>query len=265
MELAVILSVHNNKEVALDTLESITRYATNNILVLVDGSHWGEWENVDLPVYKLKGFNHGWYRAPYRNVLLGLMSAYRLWPNVDWVCYMEYDCLFGSSAFKKDLQDAADRGCWCIGNDFRRNQDQNMRFLETIVKGKFEEVVYLLGACVFYYKEFFKKAFEQELFERFLFYTNEFKRGFFPFYSAWDLTEHALPSIVKHYGGKIEQFAAYNQTSDFWSGNFRRYPVRYRPELEFKEEHFLQASIMHPVKTLGHSIREFHRQKRKSK
>jgi hypothetical protein len=175
---------------------------------------------------------------------------------------MEYDCLLGSSAFKKDLQKAEEEGYWCLGNDFRRNEAQNLVLLEKIVRGKFEEIVYLLGACIFYHKDFLKKAMEEDFFERFLFYTNDFKRGFFPFYTAWDLTEHALPTIVSYFGGKIKQLASYNQANNMWVGNFRRYPIRYRPEIEYNPDLFLQASILHPLKKISSPVRIYHREKR---
>lgn len=262
MKITAILNTHGVPDVTLDTVDSIRHYMTDRILVVVDGVAWDTFTGINLPAYKLRGFNHNWYKSPYRNIFLGLLTAATHWQDTDWFCYIEYDCLIGSSAFKKDLEEAERDNIWCIGNDYRDKQTVNLTFLEKIAQGKFEEVVYLLGACIFYHKDFIKIALEKEFFQRFLFYTNPFQKGFFPLYDAWDLTEHALPTIVKHFGGKIRQFATYNQMTGMWAGNYRRYPIRFRPELTYEEQHFLQASIMHPLKSLDHPIRKYHRAKR---
>ncbi len=265
MKITAILNTHGVPEITLDTLDSIRHYMTDRVLVVIDGVAWNTYQAINLPAYKLKGFNHNWPKSPYRNIFMGLWAAANQWTDSDWYCYIEYDCLLGSSAFKKDLIEAEQEKVWCLGNDFRDKQTVNLSLLEKIVQGKFEEKVYLLGACIFYHKDFIKMALEKELFQRFLFYTNNFQKGFFPFYDAWDLTEHALPTIVKHYGGKIKQFASYSQDTGQWSGNFRKYPVRFRPELSYEDHHFLQASIMHPIKNVNDPIRKFHRAKRNSK
>lgn len=265
MKITAILNTHGVPQITLDTLESIRHYMTDQILVVIDGVAWNTYTAIDLPAYKLKGFNHNWYKSPYRNIMLGLWTAANHWTDSDWFCYIEYDCLVGSSGFKKDLEEAAAQGIWCLGNDYRAQQTVNLSLLEKVVQGNFEEIVYLLGACIFYHKDFIKLMLEKEMFQRFLFYTNPFQRGFFPFYDAWDLTEHALPTMVKHFGGKIKQFAAYNQNTGMWGGNYRKYPVRFRPELTYEEQYFLQASIMHPIKNVDDPIRKYHRAKRASK
>ena len=263
MKITAILNTHGAVDVTLDTLESIRHYMTEDILVIVDGVAWDAYEDLTMPAYKLKGFNHGWHKSPYRNIFLGLLTAAQHWVDTaDWFCYIEYDCIVGSSFFKKELQQAEKAGEWCVGTDFRRNQTVDLRLLEKIVGGSFKEIVYLLGACIFYHRDFMKIALEKELFQRFLFYTNPFQKGFFPFYDAWDLTEHALPTIVKHFGGGIKQLSAYNQKLGMWSGNYRKYPIRFRPEIEYNPELFLQASILHPSKNIDDPVRVYHRDKR---
>ena len=96
MKIAAVLSVHNKQDTSLDTLNSILHNMTDKVLLLVDGEYWNMWESIDIPAYKLCGFNHAWPKAPYRNVLLGLMFAYKFWKNeIDWLTYIEYDCLVG--------------------------------------------------------------------------------------------------------------------------------------------------------------------------
>lgn len=265
MKITAILNTHGVPEITLDTVDSIRHYMTERILVVVDGVAWDQYTDLNLPAYKLKGFNHNWYKSPYRNIFLGLLVAANQWlDETDWFCYLEYDCLVGSSAFKKDLLEAEKEKIWCLGNDYRGKQTVDLSLLEKIVQGKFEEVVYLLGACIFYHKDFIKLCIEKEIFQRFLFYTNSFQKGFFPFYDAWCLAEHALPTIVKHLGGKIKQFAAYNQGTGVWGGNYRRYPMRFRPELEYNPDLFLQGAILHPIKRMDDPIRLYHKAKRNS-
>lgn len=262
MKITAILNTHGMPDVTFDTLESIKHYMTDRILLLVDGVAWKDYEVLPTFAYKLKGFNHGLPRSPFRNVVLGLLKAALTWQDTDWFCYLEYDCLLGSSGFKKDLIQAEKEGVACLGNDLRINEDVDLSLVETILRTKIEEKVYLLGACIFYHSSFIKKALEEEAFQRFLFYTNHFSKGVFPLFEAWDLTEHLLPSMVKCFGGKVKQLAVYNQKLDTWAGNYRKYPIRFRPELTYELEHFLQASIMHPLKTYDHPIRHYHRTKR---
>jgi hypothetical protein len=260
MKITAILSTHGLPEITMDTLDSIRHYMTDEVLLLVDGVGWDKFENLEVPAYKLKGFNHGWYKSPYRNIVLGLYAASQF--KSDWYCYIEYDCLVGSSAFKKDLEEAEKAGDWLVGCDLRRNQTVDLSFLELIVGEKFEEKIYFLGACLFYHRKFIEKAIEKRFFEKFLQYTNDFRRDFFPNFGEWDLTEFALPTVVKHYGGGVKELSAYNQKLAVWGGNYRRYPIRFRPELPYEKDYFLQASIMHPIKDVGHPIRKYHKTKR---
>ncbi len=266
MKITAILNTHGVPNETLDTIDSIRHYMTDRIMVVVDGVAWNQYEELAIPAYKLKGFNHNWHRSPYRNIVLGLLTAGQKWiADTDWFCYLEYDVLVTSSAYKSDLKELEKNGVWLAGNDYRTNQNVNLRYLETIAKEKFGEKVYMLGACLFYHRDFIKVLLENEILERFLYYTNGFQQGFFPYFEAWDLTEHALPTMVKHFGGGIHQFAVYNKELCIWAGNHTRYPIRFRPELTLSEDYFLHASIMHPIKSFDNPLRLFHRSKRQRK
>lgn len=262
MQITSIIATHGNKNITFDTIESVKHYMTDQILLVVDAVGWDEFDTKNPCVPMLKGFYHNYHRAPYRNVILSLLAAGQSYPNSDWYCYLEYDALVGSSVFKKDLEIAKQSNVWMIGNDFRDKQDIKMPLVENILKTKFEEKVYLLGAILFYNGDFIRKCKKEKFFEKFLFYTNEFKNGFFPEYTAWDLTEHMMPTLAQHWGGKVEQFAKWIPNAESWIGNHRRYPIRWQPDLPFEEQNYLQASLMHPLKTYDHPIRQFHRSKR---
>lgn len=266
IDIAAILHTHGQPEVTLDTLESIHHYLTDQTLVVVDGAGWDHFKSLKMPSKILKGFYHGYFRAPYRNVILSLMHAAKTWPNSDWYAYLEFDCLIGSSVIKKDFELADEHNIWLIGNDYRAKQTVRFPLVEMMLKEKFEEIVYLLGAVLFYSKKFIHKLLEVDFFERFLWLTNEFRDGFFPGYegpAAWDLAEHMMPTLAKHWGGNVTQFAKWNQHIAQWvGGNYRRYPIRWRPDLDVTEEVHFQSAIMHPLKELNNPIRVFHREKR---
>lgn len=229
--------------------------------MLVEGSAWDVFNTDDAQVALLKGFNHGYYKAPYRNVALSLLGVTQHWPDADWYCYMEYDCLIGSESFKDDLLIADKSNVWCIGNDLRTNQKEKMPLVEAMLKEKFNETLYMLGACVFLNKRFIKRAVELNFFEKFLYCTNDFSNGFFPGYDGWDVSEHLLPTLAKHWGGEVQQFARWSKKLNCWAeGNYKKYPIRWRPDL-FEHE-CKNAAIMHPVKDFDHPVRDAHRLKR---
>jgi hypothetical protein len=209
---------------------------------------------------------HDWPKGSYRNDVYGLFNLYRLWPKMDWYCHCEYDVLFTSSDFKEDLLRASEHGIWMLGNDYR---EENYQFplLESMLKTKFSGSKYLLGCCVFYNGEFVRRMMEINFFERFLNLTNGFANGFFPNYEeqgGFSLTEHLFPTMAHHLGGKIKELAnwRFDKSQGYkWDGNYKRYPMRFRPELAEKEN-FPEASVMHPLKKFEHPIRKLHRLKR---
>lgn len=265
MEIAVVLNAHGNTDLVLDTLASIKRWVTNKVVVVVDGKAWPTWgKDVDLGVPKIEGFLHGVPSSPYRNYTLGLMTAVRTWPQVDWYCYTEYDVLFGSDAFKMDLEFAKQNNVWCLGNAMRKDR-YNLPLLNYIVGGKVKEYYYLLGCCVFHNSVFMKKLNDANFFERFLFFTNEFRNGYFPGYSerrGYDFGEHLYPTLACHYGGLLGGFAEWDSRKSTWTGNYSKFPMRWQPDLDPERENFADAAILHPIKSLDNPLRKLHKMKR---
>ncbi len=266
MEITAILNTHGQRETTLDTAISIKHYMTDQILLVVDEAGWSYFDDIKS-ISVLKGFYHNFDRNPYRNIILGLKMAASMWPKTDWFCYLEYDCLVGSSVFKKDLDIAEKQNVWLAGNDYRTEEENKVSliFVEKMFNMKFSQIDYLLGACLFYHADFIKKCLEEDFFEKLLSYTNDFKDGFVPGYegpAAWDFVEHLMPTLATHWGGKVKQFAKWDQKARHWKGNFQRYPMRWQPDLFDVEHEYLNAAMMHPVKKYDHPIREFHRDKR---
>jgi hypothetical protein len=263
MKIATILNAHGNTQLVADTIDAIQTWVSKDILMLVDDKAWEVWgENVELPVHKMRGLYHNFRRAPYRNLTCGLKTIVDFWEGYDWYCYCEYDVLFTSDGFKKDLEDAQSQNVWCLGNDYRE-ANYKFPFLENIIQAKLGRSQYLLGCCVFYSGAFLRKLKEVDFFNKFLLYTNGFTDGFFPGYEeqgGYDFGEHLYPTLAAHYGGGVKQLAGWNAVFEQWQGNFQKYPMRWKPELNWNDN-FHNASIMHPVKEYA-DIRWFHRTKR---
>lgn len=260
MEIAVILNVHADSDVNIDTIESIFAFVGKNVVLVVDGSSWTKFRDLQLPVAKINGFRHGVPKAPYRNVALGLKSAFEEFPNASWYCYCEYDVLFTSDRFRKNLEIADRKNVWMLGNDGHVD-DKQMPLIESLIGAKFASTYYLLGCCQFFSWRFFDKLKEIDFFDRFLFLTNQFAPGVFPAYGGYDISEHLYPTLCRHFGGAVGVFATWDHQGK-WHGSYRHFPMRWKPELDPQTENFEEASIMHPLKTYQHPIRAFHRERR---
>jgi hypothetical protein len=266
MKIAITLSAHKNTEIVNDTIEALNTYVTNDIAIIIDGSCWENWgKKAELNAHKIQGFNHNYPKAPYRNYTYGLFKTYELFPNADWYAYSEYDVLFTSSEFKKELENADKQNIWCIGNDLR-NYNFNLPYFEKIIGSKIKEYKYLLGCCVFFSKKFMQKMLSENLFEKILMATNEFEKGYFPDYEeqgGYDFGEILYPTMANYYGGGVTQFAVWNQYLEQWNGNFKKYPMRWKPELNW-DDNFPEACILHPIKE-SCELRMYHKSKRERK
>ena len=121
---------------------------TDDVVVMVDGVAWKEIFQAGLDAHLLEGFRHDHPKAPYRNVVLSLWEASKKWPKSDWYCYLEYDCLVTSDAFKADLGLAKQTGYTCLGTNHRINKFE-LTFLEAIMGEKLKTTTnYLLGCCM---------------------------------------------------------------------------------------------------------------------
>lgn len=260
--IVTILNVHDNLECSLDTLDSIMTYVGENVIILVDGLSWNKWSSVATPACKLKGFPHGLPKSPYRNVALGMNEAFDLWGDkATWFLYTEYDALFSSERFKHNLKMAEEKKVWMLGSNGRVDKE-SLPLIQSMVGGPFKSSYYLLGCCQFFHIDFMKKLAEINFFERFLNLTNNFKDGFFPLYTGYDLSEHLYPTLCRFFGGNIGVFSHYDEFGK-WHGFHEYFPIRWKPQLNKDlEGSFANASILHPLKEYMHPIRVEHREKR---
>lgn len=259
MELAVVLNVHGDPGLNIDTLDSIFKYATDNVLVVVDGAAWKNYSKCEMRAAKVKGFYHNVPKSPYRNMALGLKLLLEQWPSADWYCYSEGDVLFASNRFLKALTHAEKMGVWMLGNDGHVDSVR-MPIIETMAKIKPKSTYYLLGCCQFFSRHFMEKLLEFDFFDRFLFLTSAFDPGYFPAYNGYDINEHMYPTLCRSFGGAIGVFATWS--NDQWHGSYEIFPMRWKPELDPDTENFPDASILHPIKKYMHPIRVYQREKR---
>ena len=263
MRIATILSAHENSPVYRDTLASVRRYFSDDLVVLVDGFGWNQFVSEDVD--KIEGFRHGKPSAPFRNVALGLIGAWERWGGkADWYCYMEYDCLVGSDETKIHLGMADQRDYWMLGNDLRI-MGHSMPMLNRI-EGSEIKLHYLLGCCHFFSSEFMRLLSDKDIPRRILENTNFFTSDFFlegdkgRRQKVYDPSEFIYPSLAVHHGGLIEQLACGREDGS-WEGNYNHYPMRFRPDLSEKDP-YRQACVMHPLKDAESPLRKCHRLKR---
>lgn len=264
-KIAVVLNAHENSPVFNDTLDSIRHHWTNDVLVVVDGKGWNQFENIEIPALKLEGFVHGKDSSPYRNMCLGLMKAWDSWgETASWYAYVEYDCLVGSKRTLEHLNAADEAGLWLVGNDLRQDS-RKIPFINKL-EGSEMKIYYLLGCCLFFNRKFMKKMAEMNFFERFLTFTNFHEDIMLVDESgknhpAYDLSEFLYPSLAVKYGGKLGEMACWLGSS--WRGHYNHYPMRFRPDL--MEEPFKEACVMHPLKDFNNPVRSYHRNLRTQK
>lgn len=241
-----------------DAIDSIQTYVGDNNLMIVDGARWKDWgEQFDSPIAKMRGIEHGVPKSPYKNMALGLSKLVELWRDCDWYCYTEPDVLFTSSKFKEILSLADEQNVWMMGANGHLDY-QEMKLVESMLHTEFRSVYYLLGACLFFSRRYMEKLQELDFFSKFLNLTSGFSKGDFPKYQGYDISEHMYPTIARHYGGNIAVMSIYDEGK--WHGNFKTFPVRWKPEIEM-EEIYPETSIVHPVKK-AEELRGIQREKR---
>lgn len=262
MKIATTIVTPKIYDVLLDTLDSVVTYVGKDVLVIYDAVYKHDWGNKKCPSIFIDGFEHGCSKNPYKNVALGLLRTYEKYPNADWYCFTEYDCLFVNSDFKKDLKKAEKDGYWMLGCDLRADR-YRFPIIEKFLNVKFNISYHFIGCCLFFNKIYIKKLIEVDFFNKLLFAAGPYTKDYFPGIEEqgiYDLSEEIYPTMAVHYGGKVGQFSSYNQDFNFWRGEYKKYHIRFKPDIS---EFYPESSIIHPLKEYNSSVRDFYRIKRK--
>lgn len=256
MKVAALVNVHDDLPIMTDTIESLEFNLTKDILVVFDGYAKDRAINFMPHLRKIVGFEHGLAKSPYRNIALGLKKLYEFFPDSDWFCYTEYDSLFTSRKILDDLEKNED--IWLLGCELQQSPI-SMRTMELMLKFEFKDVRSILGCCLFFSKKYMEKLEEIDFFNRFLWYTNAFERGFFPEFVGYDISEHIYPTLAIHLGGKVKELSHWDNFSSIWRGDFKKYSIRWRPQIE---QFFPESVILHPIKNYDDHIRQYFRRRR---
>jgi hypothetical protein len=281
MKFATLILTHANPELTADTVDAIQTWVGEHVLVLVDQIGWPQFQNVKIGSARVEeGFLHAHNRSPYRNAVLGLKRLYEYWPDSDWFLYSEYDCLFTSSVFQEDLQQATNRNAWVVGSDLRRF-DFQLPLLQDIINQKnIKYSYYFLGCCQFLHNKLVSKLYETKFLDNFLEQTKNFEKGYFPHYDRWAFEEELWATIAAHLGGSLYELSCWkSENGDWqgkindpnmiyagkehglWRGKFRLYPIRNSPKIDIDMK--LETSIAHPIKTISDPIRLYQKNVRR--
>jgi hypothetical protein len=260
MEITTLINAHGLPELVADTVESVACYLGPNVQVVLDGGNHDAFKGVQFPYFV--GLTHMHHKAPYRNMLFGMKKVVEANPHSDWYVYMDYDCLVLSDAVARDMATWAEAGVWVAGGDKRVDQRCDLGFAESVLRLGIDKKEYLLGAFLAFHKDFIARLLAIDFWERMLFKTSDFQRGFFPGYKDWDVSEHLYPSLAASLGGTVLGLSKFDQRFRVWEGNFQRYPIRWQPEIAV-EEILPPASVAHPVKEVASPIRALARSRRR--
>lgn len=246
MQIATLINTHADPELTQDTADSVATWMTDKIMVLVDGAGWHHFANLSFPYPLHKGLTHGRSRSPHRNAMVGIEELYKRHPNMDWYCYFESDCLCVSDKFKEDLRQ--NRGKFIGGLEYRINGEWSLPLLDQIVDSKVRWSYHLLGAVMFMSKRFVERIVKARIPSRLVAATDKFPSDFFPDFHGYAFEEELFPSLA-HY---------FLPESVFSLGNWSRYNIRWQPEIA-PEETTPSASIIHPLKSYDHPVRQHYR------
>lgn len=263
-----MLLTHGNVPLTMDTAKAIKLWVGPHLLIVVDKVGWHKFQDKDIyGAKKIEGFYHNFHKSPYRNYALGLKTLYETWPDSDWFCYAEYDVLFTSDLFKKDLEQ---KDIWCAGCDIRRFEFEFPLLEQILNEGSIRHSYYFLGCCHFHHRDFISKLYNLGFFERFMGTTSHFMSGHFPGYRRWAFEEELWSTLAVHLGGNLLELTCwkggenreYQKAFDphmihkigdgtkLWRGDHKTYIIRNNPDIG-EDELYDETSIVHPVKEMN--------------
>lgn len=249
MKIATVLMAHDYPLTVKDTLNGIIRNVGDKIILHVDALGWDKFKNEDFyPAHLSKGVE----RSIYRNSVLGIQRAFEMYPKADWYCWTEYDCLFISPNFKEDL---AVTKAWCLGIHYR-DRPFKAHLLSDMIKRKIKKQFMFIGACMFLHHDFVSELNKIDFFNQFLAVAKNFSHRNFPNKNCIAFEEALWPTLAVAMGGKLKELAVHRKSlENGYRGKGKRYIIRFNPVVKLKEINE-QTSIIHPIKSYDHPIRE---------
>ena len=250
MDLAAIISVHNNPDLARDTIDSVRCWATKQIVLIVDKAGWDLYRDFQHPDTKVVcGVFHNANRSPYKNMAIGLKNAYELYPNAKWYNYIEYDAIYTSDRFKLDLTAAGNAAA--VGFDYVFKGDSTDNWIVKQIFNRDVECHKLLGAVTYYSNSCIRSFIEYNFFEELFKITATFQSADFPNFSEYAVEEIIFPSAASQFG----------EVKNLGIGMSRRYAVRFGDFIH-PNEITPETSIVHPTKGLDCPIRQHYAKQR---
>ena len=258
MEIATILNVHNNPELTRDTIDSVRAWCTRKIVLVIDKAGWENYEGFTHPdTVVVCGVYHGVSRSPYKNIAIGLMKAYELWPRVSWYNYIEYDFLYLNDHFKNSLK--AGRNYSLIGINYETHHHVNNHWM---TKDAFRGTGYsgpelvcrkMLGALMYFSNKCMKGLADIDYFNYILEHTKTFKGDAFPHFTDYAVEEILYTTAATAFGELID-IRELDPTQHF--------AVRWGDAIE-PNEIKPHTTAVHPSKSLDCPIRQHYARSRK--
>lgn len=255
MKIAAFILSHDNPALTTDTADSVQFWMTKDLFILVDAAGWQHFDGRPVPHEVCKGLHHGQPRGPFRNIFFGLTEIHNRYPDADWYCCMEQDCLVISDLFQADLEKASS-GKWFAGTNYRPDR-MDIPFLDNLLQEHVRVDHYVLGCLMFFHRRYVRKLLELDLPNKFLRETEHLRSGEFPGFRGFSVDEQLFPSLSQHLKpGSVFPLSVEGRPNI-------HYMTRWQPELNIGDIK-PGASILHPVKRADSPIRLHYRKFREN-
>jgi len=255
MEIATIVAVHNNPEMAKDTLDSVNAFVGDKTMLIVDAKGWDEYKNFKFGnTIVQKGIFHGVNRSPYKNFCIAFIKSYETWPYADWYLWIEFDVLIISDTFKKDLENAKNHKWSAVGFNHAHHDNSNDHWLVKQILKRDVECHKLLGAVTCYSNHTVKSLYELKFYHNVLKLTSHLQGADMPNFTEYAVEEIIFPSAASVFG-PVKNFEGDKH-------DLVKYPVRFHTEIK-PEECTSLASIIHPIKDPNNFVRQHYARQRK--
>ena len=253
MDIVTIINAHNNPALLKNTIDSVRRWVTDKIIVVIDAAGWYLFSNFKCPenTELVKGVYHNCYRSPYKNIAIGLNYAYAKYPKADWYNYIESDVMYLNDLFKEDLRAKSDHTD--LGFIQRTGKQGDQWLVEKIFQKKLP-VYFMLGAIHFYSHSCISQLVGIDFFSKVLEETKQYSGAAFPNFSHYAVEEVIYPTASAVFG-RIGNLGNYDNTicKSSYGNICERYAVRFTPEISEKEVTAF-TSIAHPLKNMQRRI-----------